>query len=305
MKQPKVQCFVQGKLLDIDQAQIPIHDAGIQHGVGLFETLASRGNLVIDLDAHIQRLINSAGVLGLTQSLDAEALARAVQHTVDANAELIPRGRVRLTVTGGHVSLLGEARGEDQPAKQDPTVMVVVSHAPPIPEQLMTDGAIVAIADDKANPFDITSGHKTLNYWTRLRTLAQAAQLQASEALWFTVTNHLASGCVSNVMLIKQGTLLSPPARGEEVDQSLPSPVLPGVTRARLMQLAENDDIPVQTKMLSITDVLEADEIFLSNSLWGVLPVVQVEKEKIGDGKVGPITRQLAERYEKNIADAE
>jgi branched-chain amino acid aminotransferase len=143
------------------------------------------------------------------------------------------------------------------------------------------------------NPFDPMAGHKTLNYWSRLRVLAEAAQRGAGEALWFSVSNHLAGGSVSNVILVKDGQLLTPLARGEEPDASLPSPILPGITRAAIIELAEAADIPVHRKMLSITDVLEADEAMLTNSSWQILPVVQVEKEKIGSGKPGPITLDL------------
>jgi len=100
---------------------------------------------------------------------------------------------------------------------------------------------------------------------------------------------------------VKDGQLLTPYARGEETEGALGSPVLPGITRAAALEAAEDLKLPVQRRMLTINDVLEADELMLTNTSWLVLPVVRVEKETIGDGKVGPVTRQLYERMLKMI----
>ena len=102
-----------------------------------------------------------------------------------------------------------------------------------------------------------------------------------------------ASGAVSNVFLVKDGQLLTPLARGEEQGGALAAPVLPGITRAEVIRIAESHRISVQRRMLTVSDLLEADELFLTNSSWQVLPATRVEKKDIGDGKVGAVTRQL------------
>ncbi|MCG8512001.1 MAG: aminotransferase class IV, partial [Rhodospirillales bacterium] len=143
--------------------------------------------------------------------------------------------------------------------------------------------------------FDPTAGHKTLSYWQRLRTLRQAASVGAGEAIWLNISNHLASGAISNAFLVKDGELNTPIARGEEPEGGLPAPVLPGITRAAVIELAERERIAVKKQMLSIEDLLEADEVFLTNSSWLMLPVTKVEQKVIGDGKVGPMTHMLRE----------
>ncbi|MEM7578052.1 MAG: aminotransferase class IV, partial [Planctomycetota bacterium] len=87
--------------------------------------------------------------------------------------------------------------------------------------------------------------------------------------------------------------VLTPFARGEEVEGALPAPVMPGVTRSVVLGVAEAEGFEVQRKMLSIDDLLEADEVMLTNSGWGVLPVTAVEQQTIGDGMVGPVTATL------------
>jgi branched-subunit amino acid aminotransferase/4-amino-4-deoxychorismate lyase len=161
----------------------------------------------------------------------------------------------------------------------------------------------VVIADTRLNPLDPMSGHKTLNYWGRLRELQSAAAKRAGEALVFQVTNHVAGGCVSNIFLVRGGELLTPIARGEEggggegSGAALPSPVLPGITRKWVMEWAGDRGMAVTRRMLSIDDVLGADEAFLTNSSWGVLPVVRVEKEMLGGGEVGEVARAAREAW--------
>ena len=94
-------------------------------------------------------------------------------------------------------------------------------------------------------------------------------------------------------MLVKDGSVLTPIARGEEKPEALPAPVLPGITRQAVIEEAEKLGITVERRMLSVEDLLEADEVFLTNSNWKVLPVVAVEQKTIGDGKVGEVSRAL------------
>lgn len=274
--------YLDGKMVPAGQALVPVDDAGFQHAVGLFETLAVTHGQAFRLDQHVARLIGSARDLGLSKDLDAAALAGAVRQTIEHNR--LDAARVRLTVTAGSLSLLGPA-GDAPP---QPTVVVTASPPTRYDPAYFDEGITALIARPGANPFDPTAGHKTLAYWSRLRTLRQAAAAGAGEAIWLNVTNHLASGAVSNVFLVKGQTLLTPYARGEEVPEALPAPVLPGVTRAAVIELAHTLDLPVQRQMLSVNDLLEADEVFLTNSSWGVLPVSHVEKKQIGTpGKAG------------------
>jgi branched-chain amino acid aminotransferase len=95
------------------------------------------------------------------------------------------------------------------------------------------------------------------------------------------------------VFLVKDGRLLTPIARGEEPRGAMPAPVLPGVTRAAVIELAEGMGLPVEKRMLTIDDLLSADEVFLTNSGWQLLPVSSVEKQTIGQGGAGEVTRRM------------
>ena len=276
-----------GRMVRYDRARIAHDDAGFQHGVGLFETMAAVNGSVFRLGAHVQRLIHSAIELGLPGRLDAKRLEQAVIRTVTHNG--LQQARVRLTVTAGRISLLPSEAAE---APRMTSLVVATAPTRYVPDYF-TRGIRVLLAQSAANPFDPTAGHKTLAYWPRLTTLRHAASVGAGEAIWMNISNHLASGAVSNLFLVKEGVLLTPLARGELVKGSLAAPVLPGITRAAVIDLAADLDLPVQRRMLDVNDLLEADELFLTNSSWHILPVTRVEKKPISNGNAGPITNHL------------
>jgi branched-chain amino acid aminotransferase len=328
--------FLNGQFQDSSQARIGAFDSGFQHGVGLFETLLAvretgsnaHGVRVLHLHEHLARLAESVRVLGLAQTLRTGALAEAVERTAQRELERTPDTRalrIRLTLTAGDMNLLASARGDA--SVHEPTLMIHAQPAMRYPDEMFERGVMVTIADWKANPLDQFQGHKTLNYWPRLKELQSAAAKRAGEALVLQVTNHVCGGCVSNIFIAKNGELITPLARGEEGGSRgehnssspgdaadggspagsaagsesratpqqgvIPSPVLPGITRRWVMDYALSKDVNVTQRLVTIADVLDADEVFLTNSGWGVLPVVRVEAKEIAQGSVGPLTTDL------------
>lgn len=282
--------YLNGQILDESQAHISTQDAGFQHAVGLFETMFAHNSRVFRLDRHLARIKQSAAELGLSADMDTAPLADAVNQTLAENK--LEQARLRLTVTAGTLSMLRSSDGE-QAMQIRQTVCVQAQEPTAFAPGYFDQGVRVRLYGQGANPFDVTAGHKTLNYWARLRSLRQAAAGDCAEAIWLSVTNHLASGAVSNLFLVKDDELLTPIARGEEKPEALPAPVLPGITREAVIEAAEVQGITVKKQMLTVEDLLEADEVFLTNSNWKVLPVVAVEQKDIADGKVGPITQLL------------
>ncbi len=320
--------FLNGGFVDRADASVSAFDAGLQHGVGLFETF---GVTVADgrarperLAQHLSRMVDSAAALGLSESLSASGLREAVElasaRFIEEEPE-VARWRVRLTVTGGDLNML--ERGRTGTDEQRPTVLITGTPATPYPAEMFERGVGVVVGDLRLNPLDPFAGHKTLNYWGRLRELQIAAGKHASEAVLFTVTNHVAGGCVSNIILIRGDELITPIARGEEQAVAaedpaegveafaprkdsavMPSPVLPGVTRGWVLEWARARGMGVRRRMVTIQDLLGADEVMLTNSSWGVLPVVRVEREAIGGGGVGPVAQGLYAAWADAMSDS-
>jgi branched-chain amino acid aminotransferase len=262
-----------------EHAQISIFDSGFMQGIGLFETMRAYGGQVFRLERHLDRLANSARALGWTIMPDVDQMRENVEQVVGATEQLDLR--VRLTVTTGSL------RVTEQDA---PQITIVATAAPEAkyPPELYTQGVTVIVSNHRQNAHDPTVGHKTTSYFARLAALREAHAKQAFEALWFTHDNRLAEGAISSVFVVEDDELLTPP---------LDTPVLPGITRATVIELANELRIPAREEQLVIDDVLSADELFLTNSLMEIMPVVRVEREPIGTEKPGEITRRLAEAY--------
>jgi len=327
--------FINGSFVPQREARLSAFDASVQHGVGLFETLlavadSAESPRIIHLNEHLDRLAQSAQALGLAETIHVDALAAAVERTMKQAAADSPetiRFRIRLTITGGDLNMLEAVRNaaatQSQPAtRQQPTLLIVAQAATKYPEEIFARGTTAALGDLKLNPLDPFQGHKTLNYWPRLRELQQAAAKRAGEAILLQVSNHLAGGCVSNIVLVKDEEVFTPVCRGEEEEVAegvdgdgieslgestsgavLPSPVLPGVVRRWALDTLKAEGAKTERRLLSLQDVLDADEVFLTNSSWGIMPVVKVESRTIGDGAVGAMARMLVERW-RDVAAA-
>ncbi|MHC4100926.1 MAG: aminotransferase class IV [Planctomycetota bacterium] len=238
--------WLNGNFVERDKATVAAFDAGLQHGIGLFETLAAHHGTVFRAEGHTQRLVQSARELLLSESLRAGPLAEAVELAVQRNG--LERARIRLTVTGGNLNVLA-TRGRSPHV--DPTILIDVQPPTVYPEAFFEQGVMVTIADGRLNPMSPMAGHKTLNYWPRIHALQHAAARKGGEALWFTIRSHLAGGSVSNVFLATGGELLTPYARGEDPDDLAGGAVLPGITRAAILELCDTLGIETRRQTLS------------------------------------------------------
>ncbi|MBC22654.1 MAG: hypothetical protein CMJ32_01900 [Phycisphaerae bacterium] len=288
--------WINGTFEQAESATITPFDAGFQHGVGLFETMLARGGSVFRMMDHLERLRESARELGLSERLRIDPLAEAIESTLLEND--LSDARIRLTISGGNLNML-QSPGQKA---VDPTIVIAVQPPTRYPDEMFTDGVTVLVAEGRLNPLDRFSGHKTLNYWFRLSELNRAAAAGAGESIFCSVSNHLAGGCVSNIFLVKGDTLQTPIARGEEPPGALQSPVLPGVTRKFILQAVQAMGMTSEVRMLDVSDLMSADEIFLVNSSWGVLPVCNVEAHVVGDGQVGHRTGEFRKSWLEAVA---
>ncbi len=284
--------WLNGKFVPAQDAKVSLFDSGFQHGVGVFTSMCAKHGRIFRVMSHLERLKASAIELGALEVLRIDPLADAVELTLAENE--MTEARVRITVTAGDLKMLKSPGVASEPARNDPTIAIVVQPPTPYPAELFDRGVRVRIADARVNPQDPFAGHKTLWYWPRLAELQLAAAASCSEAIFFTTNNRLACGAVSNIFVVRDGVLRTPWAHGESESSA---PVLPGVTRRAVIECAEERGIVVEKAHLTIDDVLAADEIFLTNSSWGVLPVVGVEQKTIADGVPGELSRLLRKDY--------
>ncbi len=273
--------FLNGEMINSEEARVSVSDTGLLYGAGLFETMRAAGGKVFRLGDHIDRLFTSSEKLRVPVGMEKDQIAEAVRRTVEANG--LADARVRLTVTSGSVG------SDGQPVS---TVLVTAGAYRGYPKEYYDEGVKVVLTDHRQSGSDVRAGHKTTSYYDRILVLNTAHVKRAAEAIWFTHDNHLAEGCVSNVFLVKDGAVLTPP-----VD----TPVLPGIARQTLLEAARSEGIDAAQKDLFIDDLLGADEVFLSNVIMGVLPVVGVEAHTVGEGKVGQLTKKMMQLFSEIV----
>jgi len=274
--------FLNDDLVDLEEARVSVTDSGFLYGAGLFETMRSRNGVVFRLEDHLERLFSSARALSIPHPYEKGHLREAIGKVLQANQ--LADARLRLTLTKGPLTTPQEQRR--------PTLLVTATEFRPYPAEYYQTGVLATLCPFRQNAADPTCGHKTTSYYPRLLALDMAHQKRAAEALWFTTDNRLAEGCVSNIFLVKSSILYTP---------LLETPVLAGIARRTVRQLARQQSVELMEKDLYISDVLEADEVFLTNVIMEVLPVIDVERHTVGDGKVGPVTKRLREGFRQAI----
>ena len=274
--------FLNDKLVDIDKACISVSDSGFLYGAGLFETMRSYNGVVFALKDHLDRLFFSARTLSINNPYERKYITDVIYKVLRANK--LTDARLRLTLTSGSMAESDEQRRA--------MLLVTATKLVPYPPEYYQNGVLVVLCPFKQNPDEPIYGHKTTSYFSRMLGLNLAHQKRAAEALWFTVDNRLAEGCISNVFLVKDSALYTPP---------IETPVLAGVARKTVCQIALKNSIKLVEKDLYISDCLNADEIFLTNVIMQIMPVSKIEKHTVGDGTVGQETQKLINYFDEFI----
>lgn len=283
--------YLNGSLVERDKAYISISDHGFLYGYGLFQTTRAYNGKMFLLHKHIERLINAAQVIGMGEKVEAGELERACRDTLKANE--LKEARVRVTVTNGESAALPwvEAGGM-------PTVLVTAEPYMPFPEEKYKEGFKVGIASVKRCRQSVLSTMKSINYLISVMARVEAAENELDENIVLNDSGYVAEGGSSNIFFVEGESLLTP---------SKDSGIIPGVTREVIIKIAKKMGMSVKEGDIS-PDAIEAfDEVFMTNCLIEVMPVVRVSDEEgrmniIGDGKPGKVTKRLLAAYREMVA---
>jgi branched-chain amino acid aminotransferase len=295
--------WLNGNFIDEAEASVSLRDTGLLHAAGVFTTMRAYEGRVFRLGRHLERLRRSCEALFVPLQFKDDALGRAVNELLSRNK--LGEARLRLTVTRG-MARQDPLHG----LRLEPNVILTATALEPYPQEFYRRGMTVVLIDEqKLNPYDVQAGHKTLNYFSRLTALRDANQRGGGEALWFNVHNYLQSGSISNVFIVKNEVLVTPPTAEELRDPAVaavvPYPkaaVLPGIIRAAIMELARAGGVEVRTTKIDVNELLDADEVFLTNSIMQVMPACRIERRAIGKDEPGLLTRRLSAMLSDEIA---
>jgi branched-chain amino acid aminotransferase len=274
--------YINGKFFDKADARISVYDHGLLYGDGVFEGIRVYDGKVFRLPQHIERLYDSARSIYLEIPLSREQMADAIERTVQVNQK--HNGYIRVVVTRGAGSL-----GLDPRKTTDPQVIVIVDDISMYPPELYENGLeIVTAATIRNHPNALNPRVKSLNYLNNIMAKVEGVRAGCLEALMLNDKGEVAECTGDNIFLVKHGILKTPPQDAG---------ILEGVTRNAVLELARAADIPVQETALTRHDVYVADECFLTGTAAEVIAVIKCDGRVIGNGKPGPITRQLRERF--------
>ncbi|MBI5506421.1 MAG: aminotransferase class IV [Deltaproteobacteria bacterium] len=279
-------CYLNGKFVDVAKARISPLDRGFLLGEGLFETWRTYRGRPYAIAEHLARMTRSAGRIGIDFDPDEPWQERSVE-LARRNRMLDSDGAVRMTITRGRgpVSLVLERT-------EDPTRLMLFRPLEPGLGAAKRDGVAVHLVSVGSGVSERQRQIKSLNYLPAVMARTQARERGCFEALYHLDCGKVLEGTTSNVFAVKRGVVRTTP---------ISMGLLPGVTRHKVIKLARSL-AKLREEVLTLDDLAGADEVFLTSSSIEIVPVVRVGRRKVGNGRVGELTRGLQRRYRENVA---
>lgn len=271
--------IVDGEVFAPDQACIPVTDRGFLYGDSVYEVVRTYGGAPWALREHLERLARSAAMVEIPLPSSLEELEAEVSRALGVVGPGEWYFRIIVTRGGGPIGL--------DPALADhPRRVLLVLPIPPIPEQVRTGGAAVALVSVSRHGEGgaMPAGAKTGNYLTNVMALRRAREQGCFEAIMVDAEGQIVEGTTSNVFIAVGGRLFTPP---------LAAGILDGITRRFVTGLARRDGLEVVEQRLGPADVTGADEAFLTGTIKEIIPVTTIDGRAVGDGRPGPITQRL------------
>jgi branched-chain amino acid aminotransferase len=274
-----------------ERALVSAFDRGFLYGDSIYETMRTTGGVVFELARHLRRLHHSADGLALEIPFSDAAIVDAIHRTLAA-AEGPDAGgerRIRVVLTRGGGPMMLDTRRSESPL----LVVFVQPLEVPTAEQYEAGISAVIVERSKTHRGFIDPGLKTGNYLPSIMALRIAIERQGDDAILCTPEGNVAEGATSNVFMVERGELWTP-----HLDEGL----LSGITRARVLELAAEIGLRTHESVLSPARLRGADEVFLTSSIRGVMPVTRLDGQGIGGGGMGPVTRRVHEAYQADLA---
>lgn len=278
---------VNGRVFDQEHAVISVFDHGFLYGEGVYETWRTYNGQPFLFDRHMRRLRNSSGMIAMAVPLTDEQLDARCRATIRAaGLGEPPHGDayVRMLVTRGIGELSYDPAGCPSPS----IVVIVKPHVAP-PAEVYDRGVKVALVPIIRNhPGSVSPLIKSNNLLNNALAMQEAFRRGAFEGVMRNYRGELAECTQSNLFIVKDGAALTPP---------LDAGLLPGITREFVFEIGAPAGIPVREAVLHDADLFGADEAFLTSSTRELVPIVQVDDRRIGNGSPGPVTRTLLEKF--------
>lgn len=281
--------YFNGSFLEQSDAALDPLDRGVTLGDGIFETIRCEEGQLFFHVAHLARLARGARLLEIPWNMTSEEFLAICHQVLDANG--LETARLRVTLTRGEPSNSPEI-GAPQTA---PTLII---NAQMIDQSALdaarSRGWTAHLVDFPLNHRSPIAQIKTTSYQEHLLARQQARRRGADEGILFNTDGNLAEGAMSNLFLVRKGVVYTPP---------ITDGALPGIVRLKLGMICAREGIPHEERTLPRQDLEAADEIFFTNSIIEVMPVVRLGDRAIRNGKPGEITRRLYDLHRRDVSE--
>lgn len=276
--------YINGEMKDEKEATISVFDHGLLYGDGVFEGIRAYHGKVFMLDEHIERLYRSARAIALDIQMPPAEMAKAVVQTCKEN-DMVD-GYIRLVVTRGVGTL-----GLNPYQCKSPQVIIIAAGIQLYPVELYEKGlSIITVGTARNHPEAINPKIKSLNYLNNVLAKIEALNAGCMECIMLNPQGYVAEASGDNIFIVMKDTLITPHTWCGALD---------GITREVVMALAPSLGYKVKEDVLTRYDIYTADEVFLTGTAAEIIGVGVVDRREIGQGKPGPVTVRLAERFKE------
>ncbi|MEM2643175.1 MAG: branched-chain-amino-acid transaminase [Candidatus Bathyarchaeia archaeon] len=280
--------YIDGEYYPKSQAKISVYDHGLLYGDGVFEGIRAYNGVVFKLKEHIDRLYRSAHAIMLQIPITKEEMIKIVLETLRKNN--LKDAYIRLVVTRGVGDL-----GLDPRKCSKPTIIVITDTIALHKSEAKEKGITAMLTWVKRDPVDATSHEiKSLNYLNSILAKIEANINGVDEAICLDKNGFVCEGVAENIFIVKNGRIYTPPSY---------TGALPGITAETVKELAKSLGYEVLEKNITPYELFTADEVFFTGTAAEIIPVREINKRQIGNGKPGPITKRLIEEFSKLVQD--
>ncbi len=276
--------YYNGDFLPAEKVAISPFNRGLLYGDGVFETLRAYSGQVFRLGQHLKRMHEGLEVLRIEPNWEAQGIDLAISELIKRNN--LSDAALRISV------FRGDGEGPEPREGLRPYILISAKPFNTYRAEDYATGFRAYLVSMRRSSYSPLARIKSLNYLDNILARLEAREHNAQEALLLNTLGWVAEGATSNIFVIKDKKLITPP-----VDAG----ILPGITRAAVLELAGNADIKTQEETFSPEEMVRADESFLTNSLMEIMPLVMLNERKIGSGRPGQLTELLRQSYRELV----
>jgi len=287
VKEPVV--YVDGEWTPKSRASLSVFDHGLLYGDGVFEGIRIYDGVIFQFKDHMDRLYSSAKSIKLKIPLGLDEMTKTLIETIKRNG--LKDAYIRLIVTRG----VGDLGVDPRNCRKSSLIIIAQTVDPAHGVIAKQRGISAIISSVRRDAVDATSHEiKSLNYLNSVMAKLEAVDVGADDALMLDRSGFVSEATTTNLFLVKNEEVFTPPSSAG---------ILPGITRKRTIKLARELGYNMFERALTPYDVTSADEAFLTGTLGEIVPLVKVKGIEIGEGKPGPITRQIMEAFVRIRSD--